>query len=119
MLLAVKTPAGLSERRIVERVVTQGGVTGSVCCAVQTDKMGKDAIEKNTHLYMYNGKVGIPTLAMVDDIAKISVLMLGLTKVNKYSTGVSVMQSIQDDKMKTCSILKAHNTMMKRRKICW
>ena len=43
-----------------------------VCCAVQTDKMGKDALKNNEHLYLYKGKVGIPTLAMIDDIAKIS-----------------------------------------------
>ena len=67
--VAVRTPGGLSKRKIVKRIVTQGGVTGPVYCAVQTDKIGKDAMADNKYLYMYKGKVGIPTLAMVDDIA--------------------------------------------------
>ena len=62
----------MTERKTVERIVTQGGVTGPLCCAVQTDKIGKDALENDKFLYMYKGKVGIPTLAMIDDIAKIS-----------------------------------------------
>ena len=82
--VAVKTAAGLSVRKKVERIVTQGGVTGPVCCAVQTDKMGKDAMESNAHLYMYKGKVGIPTLAMVDDIAKISECGTPSIKDNAY-----------------------------------
>ena len=64
----MKIAAGLDERK-VERIVTQGGVTGPACCTVQTDKMWKDVMENNTHLYMYKAKVGIPTLAMVDDLS--------------------------------------------------
>ena len=82
--VAVRTPGGLTERRNVERIVTQGGVTGPVCCAVQTDKMGKDALSNNEYLYMYKGKVGIPTLAMVDDIAKISVCGTPAVSDNAY-----------------------------------
>ena len=121
--VAVKTPAGLSERRIVERVVTQGGVTGPVCCAVQTDKMGKDAMDNNTHMYLYKGKVGIPTLAMVDDIAKISVC--GTTSVvdnayinarieqSKQLFNGSKCHAIHSGRQEqACSILKAHDTDM-------
>ena len=71
--VAVRTPGGLSERKTINCIVTQGGVTGPVCCAVQTDKMGKDSMNNNKHLFMYKEQVGIPTLAMVDDIAKISI----------------------------------------------
>ena len=121
--VAVKTAAGLSERKKVERIVTQGGVTGPVCCAVQTDKMGKDAMENNTHLYMYKGKVGIPTLAMVDDIAKISECGTTSVKDNAY-INARIEQSKQlfnggkchsvhsGKQNKSCSVLKAHRTEM-------
>lgn len=49
--VAVRTPGGLTERKTVERIVTQGGVAGPVCCAVQTEKLGKDALDNNEHLY--------------------------------------------------------------------
>ena len=71
-MVAVRTPAGLTDRARIEKVVTQGGVTGPLCCSVQTDDIGKKSIEKDEHLYLYKGTVGIPTLAMVDDLAKIS-----------------------------------------------
>lgn len=70
--VAVRTPGGLTDRVLINRIVTQGGVTGPLCCSVQTDAIGKSSLETGQHLYMYKEKVGIPTLAMVDDLAKIS-----------------------------------------------
>ena len=121
--VAVKTPGGLTERKIIERVVTQGGVTGPVCCAVQTDKLGKDALNSNEYLYMYKGKVGIPTLAMVDDIAKISICGTPAVIDNAYinarieqskqSFNGTKCHSIHAGKQRRpCDTLSAHNTEM-------
>ena len=82
--MAINTPLGLTERIIVERVVTQGGVTGPVCCATQTDCIGKDSLKRKENLYMYKGCVGIPALAMIDDIAKISLCGIESVKDNAY-----------------------------------
>ena len=121
--VAVKTPGGLSERRTVKRIVTQGGVTGPICCAVQTDKMGKDSLNNNKHLYMYKGQVGIPTLAMVDDIAKISECGTPAVIDNSF-INARIEQSKQlfngskchsihaGGKAQVCSKLKAHRTTM-------
>ena len=121
--VAVKTPCGLTERRKVERIVTQGGVTGPVSCAVQTDKIGKDAINNNEYLYMYKGQVGIPTLAMIDDIAKISECGTPAVKDNAY-INAKIEQSKQlfngtkchamhvGKHPRPCCTLKAHNTEM-------
>ena len=121
--VAVKTPGGLTERKKVERIVTQGGVTGPVCCAVQTDKIGKDAIKNNKYLYMYKGKVGIPSLAMIDDIAKISECGTPAVKDNAY-INAKIEQSKQlfngtkchamhaGKQIQSCCILKAHSTEM-------
>ena len=121
--VAVKTPGGLTERRAITRVVTQGGVTGPVCCAVQTDKMGKDAIRNNENLYLYKGKVGIPTLAMIDDIAKISVCGTPSVIDNAY-INARIEQTKQlfngskchalhaGRKLRSCCVLKAHDVDM-------
>ena len=108
---------------MVERIVTQGGVTGPVCCAVQTDKLGKDALRNNEYLYMYKGKVGIPTLAMIDDIAKISICGTPAVIDNAYINARieqnrqlfngSKCHSIHSGKQRqSCDILNAHNTEM-------
>ena len=65
--MAVKTPAGLTERMDICRIVTQGGVTGPVCCAVHTDCIGKESLKKQEHVYWYKGEVPIPALAMIDE----------------------------------------------------
>ena len=92
--VAVRTPGGLTDRIQIDRIVTQGGVTGPLCCAVQTDAIGKDSLESGKHLYMYKGMVGIPTLAMVDDLAKISECGVETTKDNAY-----INARIEQDKL--------------------
>ena len=82
--VAVRTPGGLTDRVFIERIVTQGGVTGPLCCSVQTDAIGKTSLQTGDNLYMYKGVVGIPTLAMVDDLAKISECGVETTKDNAY-----------------------------------
>ena len=119
--VAVRTPGGLTDRVLIERIVAQGGVTGPLCCSVQTDAIGKTSLETGNNLYMYKGTVGIPTLAMVDDLAKISECGLDTTKDNAY-----INARIEQDKLtfngpkchqlhagkpsNLCPIIRAHNT---------
>ena len=121
--VAVRTPAGLTERKIVERIVTQGGVTGPLCCSVQTDDIGKQSMEKGTHLYMYKGVVGIPTLAMVDDLAKVSLCGTESVKDNAYINAKVEQNKLQFNGPKchqmhvgkpcqSCPPLRAHTTHM-------
>ena len=121
--VAVRTPTGLTERVRVERIVTQGGVTGPLCCAVQTDDIGKQSLESGNNLYLYKGVVGIPTLAMVDDLAKISTCGIESVEDNGY-----VNAKIEQNKLlfngpkchhmhagkasRTCPALRAHETLM-------
>ena len=121
--VAIRTPAGLTNRVAIERIVTQGGVTGPLCCSVQTDNIGKRSLESGNYLYMYKGIVGIPTLAMVDDLAKISICGTESVKDNAY-----VNAKIEQDKLLFngpkchqmhvgksscyCSPLRAHETQM-------
>ena len=67
--VAVKTPFGITDRKQVERIVLQGEVFGPLQCSVSVDTFGKECMEEEKHLYMYRGVVGVPPLAMVDDVA--------------------------------------------------
>ena len=67
--VAVKTPFGLTERKEVEKVVLQGEVFGPLECSITIDTFGKECLEEEKHLYIYKGVVGVPPLAMVDDVA--------------------------------------------------
>ena len=119
--VAVRTPGGFTDRVFINRIVTQGGVTGPLCCAVHTDAIGKDSLESGEHLYLYKGKVGIPTLAMVDDLAKISECGIDSTKDNAF-----INARIEQDKLlfngpkchqihagrssNLCPLLRAHSS---------
>ena len=121
--VAIKTPGGMTKRVTIDRIVTQGGVTGPLCCSVQTDDIGKKSLETGEHLYMYKGVVGIPTLAMVDDLAQVSECGIDSVKDNAY-----VNAKIEQDKQSfnsskchhmhvgeaspSCPTLKAHATEM-------
>ena len=121
--VAIRTPAGLSERAVIERIVTQGGVTGPMCCAVQTNTTGKSELESGDFLYMYKGVVGIPTLALVDDLAKISECGTSSVLDNTY-INARIEQSKQQfnrtkchaihagKQVRPCDSLHAHNTEM-------
>ena len=67
--LAVKTPFGITERQLVEKIVLQVEVFDPLECSVTVDTFGKECMEDNKLLYMYKGEVCVPHLAMVDDVA--------------------------------------------------
>jgi hypothetical protein len=107
----------------LKEIVTQGGVTGPLCCAVQTDGIGKQSLEEGNNLYYYKGVVGIPTLAMVDDLAKISTCGNESIKDNGYINakieqnkllfnGPKCHQMHAGKPSKTCPALRAHTTHM-------
>ena len=67
-------------------------------CSVQVDTYGKECMEEKKHLYMYKGEVGVPPLAMVDDVAcpascgidsvEITAFLNAKTNVKKLQFGV-------------------------------
>ena len=54
--IVVSTPNGMTEPKVVNDVVTQGGSLGPKLCAVQIDNIGKDALESGENLYKYKGR---------------------------------------------------------------
>ena len=78
------TPSGLTERETINNIVMQGEVMGPIECSVTVDKFGKECLSEQKLLYSYKGLVGVPPLAMVDDLARISVCGVDTVKMNGF-----------------------------------
>ena len=69
--MCVETHFGQSDRAELHKVVMQGSVPGGLLCSNQLSKLC-NKLHKEGDVYMYKGRVPIPPLAMVDDIASIA-----------------------------------------------
>jgi hypothetical protein len=69
--MAVKTPAGLTDRQTIRNIVLQGDTFGSILASVQVDNIGKESMKAGHH-YMYKDMLPIGFLGLVDDIVGIS-----------------------------------------------
>ena len=116
----VKTPFGFTKEENVQRIIMQGETFGPLSCSVQVDSFGKECLAKNKHLYLYKGEVGVPPLAMVDDLVCISecgiksVLMNAFinakTNAKKLQFGVSKCHKMHiGQKRSFCPSLKIDN----------
>ena len=70
--VSIKTPIGPTKRVQINDIMTQGGSLAPSACSVQTDKIGKEALEREEYVYKYRNKISVPSLTMVDDILTIS-----------------------------------------------
>ena len=52
-MVAVNTPAGLTERVNMPSIIQQGGVWGSILCSNTIDTIGKKCDSEGKHLYTY------------------------------------------------------------------
>ena len=78
------TPNGPTSREEINKIVMQGEVLGPIECSATVDTIGKECLEKQKYLYSYKGLVGVPPLAMVDDLACISVCGLETVQMNGF-----------------------------------
>ena len=93
--VAVKSPFGITERKVVNRIVMQGETFGPLCCSVQVDGFGKECIQKKKLLYYYKNQVGVPPLAMVDDLVCISLCGVNSVKMNAYVNAKTNLKKLQ------------------------
>ena len=70
--MCVETNFGKSMRTELNKIVMQGSVPGGLICSNQISKLCNRLYEEG-NVYMYDEKVPIPPLAMVDDIAAVAV----------------------------------------------
>ena len=97
--------------------MTQGGSLAASACSVQTDKIGKEALERNEYVYMYRNRIPVPSLAMVDDILTISEFGINSVKSNAYINSKIEMKklTLNSEKCKKIHVacLHAHEKEMK------
>ena len=94
-LVAVKTPVGLTERKLVEKIVMQGEVTGPGQCSNQIDTFGKECLEEGKLLYKYKDGLGIPPLGMVEDVIAVSRCGVDAVVMNAYLNQKTNIKKVQ------------------------
>ena len=93
--VAVKTPFGLTERTTINKIVMQGETFGPLCCSVQVDSFGKECLKEGKLLYWYKERVGVPPLAMIDDLVCISKCGINSVKMNSFINSKSNLKKLQ------------------------
>ena len=73
----------------------QGETLGPIECSVTIDTFGKECLDQKKYLYSYKGLVGIPPLAMVDDLACISTCGLETVQMNGYINAKTNIKKLQ------------------------
>ena len=93
--VAVKTPFGITERKMVEKIVLQGEVFGPLECSVTVDTFGKECLEQKKHLYYYRNEIGVPPLAMVDDVVCVANCGVDSVAVNAFINAKTRVKKLQ------------------------
>ena len=93
--VAVSTPNGLTRRETINKIVMQGEVLGPIECSVTVDTFGKECLAQQKYLYPYKGLVGVPPLAMVDDLACISSCGLETVQMNGFINAKTNIKKLQ------------------------
>ena len=73
----------------------QGETLAPLECSVKVDTFGKECLEQNKLLYSYKGKVGIPPLALIDDVASISRCGIESLKMNSFLNARTNLKRLQ------------------------
>ena len=70
--VAVQTHGGISQRKVVKKIICQGDPWGPIECSLQIDEIGKESLQTDLEPYKYKGQVEIPALGWIDDIITVS-----------------------------------------------
>ena len=89
--------------------MTQGGSLAASACSVQTDQIGKDALERGKFVYMYRNRIPIPSLTMIDDVLTISECGLQSIKNNAFVNSKIEMKRLTFNSEK-CKTIPFHLT---------
>ena len=93
--LAVKTPHGLTERKVVEKIICQGDPWGPLQCSVQVDSIGRESLQADLEPFKYKDKVEIPVLGMMDDILTITESGHKTARMNAFITAKIATKKLQ------------------------
>ena len=70
--VAVKTAVGITTRKMMPKIMMQGGKWGPLKCSNTMDIIGKECVKKGKNLYKYKEKVNIMPLAMIENLLGIN-----------------------------------------------
>ena len=128
-MVAVKTPAGLTQRVDMPSIIQQGGIWGSLLCSISIDSIGRKCRNRGKYLYEYKNKTEILPLGFVDDLNGISKCGVESSNLNTFlntqieckkltfhTSNASVSSKCQKmhvgKKTATCPTLKVHGQEM-------
>ena len=83
-LVAIKTPAGITDRVEISDIIQQGGTWGPLTCSNTIDNVGKDAQKDERLLYLYKEVVEVVPLSMVDDLLSVTECGEQAVRMNAY-----------------------------------
>ena len=83
------------KKRVVEKIVLQGEVFGPLACSVTVDTFGKECLEQKKHLYYYRNEIGVPPLAMVDDVVCVANCGVDSVAVNAFINAKTRVKKLQ------------------------
>ena len=82
--VAIKTPHGISQRKVVKQIICQGEPWGPLECSLQIDDIGKESINPQLEPYKYKDIVEIPALGWVDDLITVSESGYKASRLNAF-----------------------------------
>ena len=115
-IVKVKTPAGLSDARNVEKIICQGDPWGSMECGIIVDGFGKESLKPEMEPYQYRGTVPVPLLGMVDDILYITESGYKACRANAFINAKTVLKRLQFGTEK-CQLMYVGKNIQEHKKI--
>ena len=80
--IAVKTPVGITDRFLVNKIEMQGTKFSNIKCSIQIDTLGKECYTSGEGLFLYKNAVYVPPLGMIDDIVSFAMSGVDAIKTN-------------------------------------
>ena len=102
--MAVKTPAGLTDRQAIRNIVLQGDTWGSILASVQVDSIGQECMAAG-HFYRYKDKLPVGFLGLVDDIVGITEVGYKAQQLNAFINLKTAEKTLQFGVKKCKSML--------------
>ena len=93
--LAVKTHGGLSQRKVVDKIICQGEPWGPIECSLQVDSIGKESLNSSLQPYKYKDEVEIPALGFVDDVITVAESGYKTARLNSFMNAQFAMKKLR------------------------
>ena len=109
--VAVRTPNDITDRVEMNNLILQGETLAPLECSVSVDTFGKECQQEEKYLFYYRDSIGIPSLAMIDDLVSISDCGLESVKLNAFINAKSNSKKFQFGTEKCHKLHFGHKNM--------